>query len=238
MDPLAEIYPETSAYMYCAGNPVKLVDPDGCKVKPKSEEEFGMIKNTIPEEDRQYLVLDNDGYIDEKSINNHKSKSRNYNKLKELVNSWMIVNVEFTDQYLCMTDNGIELKKMKYIPYEPVPDGWEGLIEDSKDPLGVTMEGLSSGEMGETGKSLFPDVNAKERSLDGEYYVFINKYLSKEGAAETFSHEGYGHILLYIRNGGDYYGACHLIIEMVETNLVLKQMILEAKQETIQNMKR
>jgi len=30
VDPLAEIYPETSAYMYCAGNPVKLVDPDGC----------------------------------------------------------------------------------------------------------------------------------------------------------------------------------------------------------------
>ncbi len=40
VDPLAEIYPETSAYMYCAGNPVKLVDPDGREVKNSYQEEY------------------------------------------------------------------------------------------------------------------------------------------------------------------------------------------------------
>ncbi len=34
VDPLAEKYPSTSAYMYCAGNPVMLVDPDGAHIDP------------------------------------------------------------------------------------------------------------------------------------------------------------------------------------------------------------
>ena len=29
VDPMADKYPSMSAYMYCAGNPVMLVDPDG-----------------------------------------------------------------------------------------------------------------------------------------------------------------------------------------------------------------
>ena len=33
VDPLWEKYPEFGTYVYCAGNPVKLVDPDGRKVR-------------------------------------------------------------------------------------------------------------------------------------------------------------------------------------------------------------
>jgi RHS repeat-associated protein len=33
VDPMADKYPSMSAYMYCAGNPVMLVDPDGQKIK-------------------------------------------------------------------------------------------------------------------------------------------------------------------------------------------------------------
>lgn len=29
VDPMAEKYPNMGAYVYCANNPVKLVDPDG-----------------------------------------------------------------------------------------------------------------------------------------------------------------------------------------------------------------
>ena len=32
VDPLADKYPSLSPYSYCAWNPVKLVDPDGCKI--------------------------------------------------------------------------------------------------------------------------------------------------------------------------------------------------------------
>ena len=34
MDPLAEQYPHLNPYVYCAGNPVRYVDPDGKKPKP------------------------------------------------------------------------------------------------------------------------------------------------------------------------------------------------------------
>jgi RHS repeat-associated protein len=36
VDPLSDKYPSMSAYMYCAGNPVMLVDPDGREVKYNS----------------------------------------------------------------------------------------------------------------------------------------------------------------------------------------------------------
>ncbi|NLL27484.1 MAG: hypothetical protein GX259_01695 [Bacteroidales bacterium] len=31
-DPLSDEYPRASPYMYCGGNPIKLVDPDGEEV--------------------------------------------------------------------------------------------------------------------------------------------------------------------------------------------------------------
>ena len=33
VDALTEKYPSIGGYVYCAGNPVKLVDPDGKKVE-------------------------------------------------------------------------------------------------------------------------------------------------------------------------------------------------------------
>ena len=32
VDPMSDKYPSMSAYMYCAGNPVMLVDPDGKEI--------------------------------------------------------------------------------------------------------------------------------------------------------------------------------------------------------------
>ncbi len=34
VDPMADKYPSFSPYAYCAWNPVKLVDPDGCEINP------------------------------------------------------------------------------------------------------------------------------------------------------------------------------------------------------------
>ena len=32
VDPMSDKYPSLSPYNYCAWNPLKLVDPDGCKI--------------------------------------------------------------------------------------------------------------------------------------------------------------------------------------------------------------
>nr|MBP8947140.1 type IV secretion protein Rhs [Bacteroidales bacterium] len=34
VDPMCDKYPSTSAYMYCLGNPVKLIDPNGERPLP------------------------------------------------------------------------------------------------------------------------------------------------------------------------------------------------------------
>ena len=58
VDPLSDKYPSMSPYMYCAGNPVILVDPDGREVVP-SEEAWGVIngglKATLKENNPFYL---------------------------------------------------------------------------------------------------------------------------------------------------------------------------------------
>ncbi len=38
VDPLASVYPSTSSYMYCLGNPIVLIDPDGRSASPILDE--------------------------------------------------------------------------------------------------------------------------------------------------------------------------------------------------------
>ena len=47
VDPLAHKYPSMSPYMYTAGNPVMLVDPDGRKIKPTNDEAKGVVRGII-----------------------------------------------------------------------------------------------------------------------------------------------------------------------------------------------
>jgi len=47
VDPLAHKYPSMSAYMYCAGNPVMLVDPDGREIVPTEEQAVRVIKSYL-----------------------------------------------------------------------------------------------------------------------------------------------------------------------------------------------
>ena len=57
------------------------------------------------------------------------------------------------------------------------------------------------------------------------------------GKIETFSHEAYGHALLYLLNGHDHKEASHKSVNMIETNLILKRMILNARKEAVKNAK-
>ena len=53
VDPLAEKYPSVGAYVYCVGNPIKYIDPNGTKIDPGSQEEWGRQKGkVINERDR------------------------------------------------------------------------------------------------------------------------------------------------------------------------------------------
>lgn len=118
---------------------------------------------------------------------------------------------------------------MSYFPFD------ESFPED-KDLNFEFISSLSTGESGFYGKTLFPDNEGEQNSTTDAIEVIIHPSLSKIGAAEAFSHEGYGHALLYVRNGGDHHGASHITKGMTETNVILKSMILKARKETYNNL--
>ena len=100
------------------------------------------------------------------------------------------------------------------------------------------MGGLSTGESGFMGKTLFPDKEGIQNSPNGNIIVIVNKNLSPAGAAENYSHEANGHALMYILNGGDHKGASHQPVkgQWIEGNKPLMEMIINSKKETIKNM--
>ena len=115
---------------------------------------------------------------------------------------------------------------MNYLPYiygESFP----------KDVKGDTPNGLTTGESGFMGKTLFPDRIGSENSTTSNIKVIINKNLSSAGAAEIYSHEVNGHALLYIMNGGDHIGASHQVQRNEDSNRKLIDMIVKSKKETI-----
>ena len=232
-DPLAEKYASMSPYMYCGGNPILMVDVDGQEVKPKGAKELEMIQNTIPAELRSFVRVNDHGNIDKSLINSYNGNinSGNYNNLKQMVNSNLIVEVELNNEFTyMMRDGNLGVANMSYNKFDPIYD-----LESDKDKEGNTMSNLSTGESGFLGKTLFPDREGIQNSPNKHIMVIVNKNLSKQGAAEIYSHEAYGHALLYILNGSNHEGASHQPINgsLVEGNLRLKQMITNSKKETI-----
>ena len=233
-DPMQEKYYNSSQYVYCANNPVKYIDPNGCDVKPAGTAELIMIQNTLPKEARSYVRLNKDGMIDRTLLNSYGGKSLNFNNLKTMVNSDRIVEVVLDDKFTFMGQDGkLGTETMPYNSFDPKYD-----LESDKDLKGETMGGLSTGESGFMGKNLFPDKDGIQNSPNGNIIVIINKNLSPAGAAENYSHEANGHALLYILNGGNHKGASHRPIngQWIEGNKTLMEMIINSKKETIENM--
>ena len=230
MDPLCEEDYPTSPYAYCRNNPIKNIDKDGMKVRPSGLTELKMIRNTIPKEFRQYVQLDQKGFIDKDIINSHESNSVNYVNLKTLVNSNYVVNVILDNKFSSISPDGIiSLSEMSYYPYDEYSLG--------KDLYGETLNGLTTGESGFMGKTLFPDRDGFQNSINDDINVVVNKELSPEGAAQVYSHEANGHALLYILTEGNHKAASHQAAGMDDLNYTLKEMILKSKKETIRNMK-
>lgn len=234
VDALAEKYYGISSYAYCLNNPVYFIDSDGREVKPGGVAELTMIQKTLPKEARNYVRLDQNGYIDKSLLNSYSGESLNFNNLKTMVNSDKVVEVLLDEKFTFMGQDGVlGTATMSYFPFDPQYNS-----EADKDLIGATMNGLTTGESGFMGKTLFPDKEGMQNSHNSNIIVIVNKNLSPAGAAEIYSHEANGHALLYILNGGDYKGACHQPIDdqWIEGNIILKDMIIKSKQETIKNM--
>ena len=230
VDAMAESYYIVSPYAYCGNNPVRFIDPTGMDVWPFGEEELAMIKNTLRKEEQQYIILDDNGYINKELLNSCESKSENFNALKDLVNSNYNIIVKLDNSYSYIDDNGNKQNRvMNYIEAD----------EDFADKNFEYTNGLTTGEGGNNGVTLLPGKGESgiNSSDDSKIEIIINEKLSKVGRAETYSHEANGHGLMYVHTGNRYKSAHHAV-GIRETNIPLKNMIIKSRKETVMNMNR
>lgn len=241
VDPMADKYPGVSPYTYCADNPVRLVDVDGRKVKPFGEAALQMIKNTLRKEDRAFVRTNRKGFIKKHLLLSHKSNSLNYNNLKELVRARQTIEVHLEEYFTYKNSSGELIReKASYASYEDLLKLYEKTSEFqiliNKDVEAQEVNGLSTGESGQMGRTCFPEGDGYSFSYNENISVYINARLSAEGAAEMYCHEANGHALLYLRNGNDVIGAGHDFAGTNDNNRILVNMILESRKETINNM--
>ena len=207
----------------------------GCSnsgVKPIGDKALEIIRSTLPKDARPYVQLDSNGIIDKDLLNSYTGESLNVAILKILANSDRSIELVFNDNFDYRGQDGnLKNEKMTYYPYDPQFSG-----EDEIDLYGETMGGLSTGESGFMGITLFPDLGGHWNSPNDNIIVVINNNLSFNGASEIYSHEMNGHAFLYVLNGGDHNGASHQPINgNYEGNKLLKFFILLSKKETIYN---
>ena len=87
VDKLTEKYPSWSSYVYCMGNPIKSVDPDGREVFAADYLARRNIINTLNREESQYIRFNENGRLDVELLNQYAGFSDNFHALRTLANS-------------------------------------------------------------------------------------------------------------------------------------------------------
>ena len=213
VDALARDYLAWSPFNYTMGNPIRLVDPDGKKVKPSGDAALTAIKNTLSAEDAAYVVLDENGYIDNAKIQSRLAEVRERGKR---------VSSNFSDlAYISGHKETVEVGLGRTVPYKKAdgslsiigPEDWgdifvlEGealeyaMTANPPNSLTSTNEVSESGALGRTTLGEYPDGSG---TRSGNMEVIVHKDLTERGMAEVMGHELYTHVYINLKYGNIY----------------------------------
>lgn len=228
-DPLLEKYYPWNPYGYCVDNPISSIDPYGRDVYLVNDIVYSVILSTISPEDRPYVVLNKEGFIDYSIMNSHQSDSGNYNALLSLAGSDITFNVNIQEDYQFMDNDG-NIKE-DHLSYDAPSDPFY-------DTSFSSPSGLTTGESGKYGITLLPGKGTSRiNSLDNSAYIYIHPSLSPMGKAEAISHELYGHGLLYHQFRNRKISRHIYNGTREDHNILLRQYIRRTRMETVSYFK-
>ena len=251
VDPLAERYPSVGGYVYCAGNPVKLLDSDGAKVHVANTASFSVLLSSLPAGARSVIVLDKNLYLDLSSVEDACRRyptSKNLDILKRIVSDRRTVDFDATSKtYMYMDSSGkVESKDFKEPnrsnAYQELMSQYSG-PEEQRQLYSLTL--LKQGIKDEIevsanlGATLRPADEQKafpggEISPSKNFKVFINPFATPEEQAKAVGHEFGGHLYMYLIGKDPRHGGS---TGTQDGNIELENQIKEREHESIRNFK-
>lgn len=228
MDPEARKFPSSGAYVFCAANPVNYIDPDGMVVRPKGDESIETIRSTLPSDARDYVKLNKDGNIDLNLLCQYGGDDYNYRCLIVLMESDYVIEVSLDEKFIYKGKDGT-------IGSWPLSYQSQDVTGFAGDVFFRDPNGLSTGEGGNYGKTLFPDNEGIQNSPDEKIHVYVVREMKGVGRAEALSHELYGHAYVYVISGGDHALSEHSFVGCTDVNEYLDGFILTARKTTVNN---
>ncbi len=246
VDALAEKYPSLGGYVYCAGNPVRLVDVDGKEIKVANRQSFDLILRGLPSSVRNIIILNKNNTIDEHSVMNALGVCPNSGNLKALytiVSDSRIVYFDATARSYQYINSETKSKETFYFQSPLSENVFQELVSEFKgteqervqyikmlNSAGIFDETTISGNFGAT---LRPP-NAQEQYPGGQisttnnFNVFVNPIgTTTEEQVKNVGHELYGHLYIFFIGRDPRHS---------NANVILNSQIIEREKESINNL--
>ncbi|MCR4812933.1 MAG: hypothetical protein K5867_10130 [Bacteroidales bacterium] len=207
VDPMSDKYPSLSPYNYCAWNPLKLVDPNGCDIDPSCIDEWNARKNEIQTRKNELVKI--------------KNNLSNITSLWEQIHSGSVIHdlderINSLDETLSMMSNLEKDNSTIYTLSRVGKNGFVKLILDGekKGMVSLNYSGITSfvhevthcgqyynNDIGFFTKNgaiaaydVYDEVRAYKAALAYSPYAYDNKYMTMNQVTSD-----------WIRQRSDYY---------------------------------